>query len=59
MQDLGGPVGPSGPSGRFPGHASKPSTSDTGFSHGAFASNISGFADRHPRRGGNIPAINT
>jgi hypothetical protein len=40
------------------GHASKPSNSDTGFSHGAFTSNISGFADRHPRRG-NIPSINT
>ena len=49
--------GSSAPAGRF-GHASKPSTSDTGFSHGAFASNISGFADRHPRRG-NIPTINT
>jgi RNA recognition motif-containing protein len=44
--------------GRFPGHVSKPSNSDTGFSHGAFTSNISGFADRHPRRG-NIPSINT
>ncbi|KAK4141635.1 uncharacterized protein C8A04DRAFT_30745 [Dichotomopilus funicola] len=43
--------------GRF-GHASKPSNSDTGFSHGAFTSNVSGFADRHPRRG-NIPTINT
>lgn len=55
-----GPIGQAGPStaqGRF-GHASKPSTSDTGFSHGAFTSNISGFADRHPRRG-NIPTINT
>ena len=48
--------GPSAPS-RY-GHASKPSNSDTGFSHGAFTSNISGFADRHPRRG-NIPTINT
>ncbi|KAK1828483.1 hypothetical protein QBC39DRAFT_393175 [Podospora conica] len=49
--------GPSAPA-RF-GHASKPSNSDTGFSHGAFTSNISGFADaRHPRRG-NIPTINT
>jgi len=57
MQDLNGPQpGPSAPA-RF-GHASKPSNSDTGFSHGAFTSNISGFADRHPRRG-NIPAINT
>ncbi|KAK2928618.1 RNA recognition motif domain [Fusarium oxysporum f. sp. vasinfectum] len=60
MQDLNGPVGqgaPNGPANRF-GHASKPSNSDTGFSHGAFNSNISGFADRHPRRG-NIPSINT
>ncbi|KAL2021051.1 hypothetical protein VTK56DRAFT_7706 [Thermocarpiscus australiensis] len=57
MQDLSGSQpGPSAP-GRF-GHASKPSNSDTGFSHGAFTSNISGFADRHPRRG-NIPSINT
>lgn len=55
-----GPIGQAGPSsgpGRF-GHASKPSNSETGFSHGAFTSNISGFADRHPRRG-NIPTINT
>lgn len=55
-----GPIGQAGPSGglgRY-GHASKPSTSDTGFSHGAFTSNVSGFADRHPRRG-NIPSINT
>ncbi|PSR83608.1 hypothetical protein BD289DRAFT_278811 [Coniella lustricola] len=55
-----GPIGQAGPSGglgRF-GHASKPSTSDTGFSHGAFTSNVTGFADRHPRRG-NIPTINT
>jgi RNA recognition motif-containing protein len=62
MQDIGGPVGQPGPSaapvGRFPGHVSKPSNSDTGFSHGAFTSNVSGFADRHPRRG-NIPSINT
>ncbi|KAH7313337.1 negative regulator of differentiation 1 [Stachybotrys elegans] len=58
MQDLNGAVGQgAGPQGRF-GHASKPSNSDTGFSHGAFTSNISGFADRHPRRG-NIPTINT
>lgn len=57
MQDMSGhQAGPSAP-GRF-GHASKPSNSDTGFSHGAFTSNISGFADRHPRRG-NIPSINT
>ncbi|KAG7290387.1 hypothetical protein NEMBOFW57_000387 [Staphylotrichum longicolle] len=57
MQDMSGhQAGPSVP-GRF-GHASKPSNSDTGFSHGAFTSNISGFADRHPRRG-NIPTINT
>lgn len=62
MQDHNpGPIGQSGPSngsGRFPGHVSKPSNSETGFSHGAFNSNISGFADRHPRRG-NIPSINT
>lgn len=62
MQDLNGPIGQGAPNGgaagnRF-GHASKPSNSDTGFSHGAFNSNISGFADRHPRRG-NIPSINT
>ena len=57
MQDMSGhQAGPSVP-GRF-GHASKPSNSDTGFSHGAFTSNITGFADRHPRRG-NIPTINT
>lgn len=60
MQDLsqhgGIPTGPAqGSNGRF-GHVSKPSTSDTGFSHGAFTSNVSGFADR---RRGNIPAINT
>ncbi|KAF3770495.1 hypothetical protein M406DRAFT_336159 [Cryphonectria parasitica EP155] len=54
---IGGQTGPSNGLGRF-GHASKPSTSDTGFSHGAFTSNVSGFADRHPRRG-NIPTINT
>ncbi|KAK7754197.1 hypothetical protein SLS62_003774 [Diatrype stigma] len=61
MQDHPGsgiPTGPAaGSAGRF-GHVSKPSNSDTGFSHGAFASNVSGFADRHPRRG-NIPSINT
>ncbi|KAH8801499.1 hypothetical protein F5884DRAFT_516748 [Xylogone sp. PMI_703] len=47
--------------GRFPGHASKPSNSDTGFSHGAFNSNqfpMGGYADRHPRRA-NVPSINT
>ncbi|KFH40894.1 RNA-binding protein-like protein [Hapsidospora chrysogenum ATCC 11550] len=61
MQDLNGAVGQRGPNGghggRF-GHASKPSNSDTGFSHGAFTSNVSGFADRHPRRG-NVPSLNT
>jgi RNA recognition motif-containing protein len=61
MQDLNSPIGQpgqgAGPQSRF-GHASKPSNSDTGFSHGAFNSNISGFADRHPRRG-NIPSLNT
>ncbi|KAL3424979.1 negative regulator of differentiation 1 [Phlyctema vagabunda] len=47
--------------GRFPGHASKPSNSDTGFSHGAYSSNqfsMGGYGDRHPRRA-NIPSINT
>ncbi|KAF7560024.1 hypothetical protein G7046_g4131 [Stylonectria norvegica] len=62
MQDLNGSVGQGAPNGgpanRFHGHSSKPSNSDTGFSHGAFSSNVSGFADRHPRRG-NIPSINT
>ena len=61
MQDLNTAVGQRGHSngngGRF-GHASKPSNSDTGFSHGAFTSNVSGFADRHPRRG-NVPSLNT
>ncbi|KAK4460279.1 hypothetical protein QBC42DRAFT_107761 [Cladorrhinum samala] len=66
MQDISGPQAGSSAhnhghghhqGGRF-GHASKPSNSDTGFSHGAFTSNVSGFADRHPRRG-NIPTINT
>ncbi|CEJ93860.1 Putative Negative regulator of differentiation 1 [[Torrubiella] hemipterigena] len=61
MQDLNG-ASQAGPNSnnqgsRF-GHASKPSNSDTGFSHGAFTSNISGFAERHPRRG-NIPSLNT
>ncbi|KAH8196036.1 hypothetical protein TruAng_009812 [Truncatella angustata] len=59
MQDLsisGVPTGPSqGSANRF-GHASKPSQSETGFSHGAFASNMSSFGDR---RRGNIPTINT
>lgn len=61
MQDLTGHLGGSSgaPGSRFPGHASKPSTSDTGFSHGAFTSNISGFGDRHPRRAANVPSINT
>ncbi|KAK3180822.1 hypothetical protein K4F52_007913 [Lecanicillium sp. MT-2017a] len=62
MQDLNGPAGQNGgggPSnGRYQGHASKPSNSDTGFSHGAFTSNVAGFADRHPRRG-NIPSLDT
>ena len=63
MQDLNGAVGQSAGNGnnnnsRFQGHASKPSNSDTGFSHGAFTSNVSGFAERHPRRG-NIPSLNT
>ncbi|PHH84653.1 hypothetical protein CDD83_1605 [Cordyceps sp. RAO-2017] len=62
MQDLDASVGQGGPSAnpasRFQGHASKPSNSETGFSHGAFTSNIAGFADRHPRRG-NVPSLNT
>ncbi len=62
MQDLNGSAGQNGgggsSNGRYQGHASKPSNSDTGFSHGAFTSNVSGFADRHPRRG-NIPSLNT
>ncbi|KAG8425756.1 hypothetical protein J3459_009721 [Metarhizium acridum] len=61
MQDLNGHIGQgasANSNGRFQGHVSKPSNSDTGFSHGAFTSNISGFADRHPRRG-NIPSLNT
>ncbi|KAI9742623.1 MAG: hypothetical protein M1818_003764 [Claussenomyces sp. TS43310] len=48
--------------GRFPGHVSKPSNSDTGFSHGAYSSNqfsMGGYGDRHPRRAANIPSINT
>ena len=61
MQDLTGHLGGSSaaPGSRFPGHASKPSTSDTGFSHGAFTSNITGFGDRHSRRAANVPSINT
>lgn len=46
---------------RFPGHASKPSNTDTGFSHGAYSSNqfsMGGYGDRHPRRA-NVPSINT
>ncbi|KAL2202029.1 RNA recognition domain-containing protein [Sarocladium strictum] len=63
MQDLNGAHGQGAhnpaPGGNRFGHASKPSNSDTGFSHGAFTSNVSGFADhRHPRRG-NIPQLNT
>ncbi|KAL2124056.1 hypothetical protein VTJ04DRAFT_421 [Mycothermus thermophilus] len=56
MQDMSTQGGAN--SGARFGHASKPSASETGFSHGAFTSNIAGFADRHPRRG-NIPTINT
>ncbi|KYK55843.1 negative regulator of differentiation 1 [Drechmeria coniospora] len=59
MQDLNGHVAHGGYNGGGPirqGHVSKPSNSNTGFSHGAFTSNISGFADRHPRRG-NIPSL--
>lgn len=47
---------------RFPGHASKPSNSETGFSHGAYSSNqfsMGGYGDRHPNRAANIPSINT
>lgn len=47
---------------RFPGHASKPSNSDTGFSHGAYSSNqfsMGGYGERHPRTRANIPSINT
>ncbi|KAL2271808.1 hypothetical protein VTJ83DRAFT_1179 [Remersonia thermophila] len=54
MQDMPAQGGAS--SGARFGHASKPSVSETGFSHGAFTSNISGFSDR---RRGNIPTINT
>jgi len=57
MQDLNGAVGQRPNGGRF-GHASKPSNSDTGFSHGAFTSNVSGFGDRRPGRG-NIPSLST
>jgi hypothetical protein len=60
MQELNSPVGQPGQNAgqaRF-GHTSKPSTSETGFSHGAFNSNVTGFADRRPHRG-NIPALNT
>ena len=45
-----------------PGHASKPSNSDTGFSHGAYSSNqfsMGGYGDRHPGRAAHIPQINT
>ncbi|KAI9047916.1 hypothetical protein LZ554_007718 [Drepanopeziza brunnea f. sp. 'monogermtubi'] len=65
MQETKKASPPSGPgaatAGRFPGHASKPSNSDTGFSHGAYSSNqfsMGGYGDRHPRRA-NIPSINT
>jgi len=47
---------------RFPGHASKPSNTDTGFSHGAYSSNqfaMGGYGDRHPRSRANIPSIIT
>ena len=53
---------PNGPAAaRLPGHASKPSNSETGFSHGAYSSNqmsMGGYGDRHPRRA-NVPSINT
>jgi len=51
-----------GANGRFPGHASKPSNTDTGFSHGAYSSNqfsMGGYGERHPRSRANIPSINT
>ncbi|KAH8589335.1 hypothetical protein B0O99DRAFT_655492 [Bisporella sp. PMI_857] len=57
-QNVQGPANPP----RFPGHASKPSNSDTGFSHGAYNSNqfsMAGYGDRHPRSRANIPSINT
>jgi RNA recognition motif-containing protein len=47
---------------RFQGHASKPSQSDTGFSHGAYSSNqfsLGGYGERHQGRASNIPSINT
>lgn len=49
------------PTTRLTGHASKPSNSETGFSHGAYNSNnisMGGYGDRHPRRA-NVPSINT
>jgi RNA recognition motif-containing protein len=65
MQDSSSTANLNGPNAttasRFPGHASKPSNSDTGFSHGAYSSNqfsLGGYGDRHPRRA-NIPSINT
>ncbi|KKA27160.1 hypothetical protein TD95_000385 [Thielaviopsis punctulata] len=54
MQDLAGQNNGT----RF-GHASKPSASETGFSHGAFTSNVASFTDRHVRRSTNVPSINT
>jgi RNA recognition motif-containing protein len=65
MQDSSATGAINGPSAttasRFPGHASKPSNSDTGFSHGAYHSNqlsLGGYGDRRPTRA-NIPSINT
>lgn len=58
MQELNGQPGANGGPNRYQGHASKPSNSDTGFSHGAFTSNSS-FGDRHPGRRANIPSLNT
>ncbi|KAI2630499.1 RNA recognition domain-containing protein [Xylaria nigripes] len=58
LSNSGIPTGPSANSNSRFGHASKPSNSDTGFSHGAFTSNVSGFAEKVNRRTV-IPAINT
>ncbi|ELR08981.1 hypothetical protein GMDG_00599 [Pseudogymnoascus destructans 20631-21] len=66
MQETASTSGMNGPNARtasrFPGHASKPSISETGFSHGAYSSNqfsMGGYGDRHPNRAANIPSINT
>ncbi|KAI1430847.1 RNA recognition domain-containing protein [Xylaria sp. CBS 124048] len=59
LSNSGIPTGPSAHSNGHFGHASKPSSSDTGFSHGAFTSNIGGFNSEKPNRRAIIPAINT